>query len=161
MKGVQKNVVPGFITRELVVVQIKYGESKDQKDVVVCSAYFPLDSVEIPRPAEFKELLKYCSEKKLKLLLGRDAHAHHTVWGGSDVNPRGESLCDYLMAHDPQVQNKGKAPTFITRVRQEVLVFTICSICVQKLIHGWGLSDEPSLLGHRYILCRTGTPKYC
>ncbi len=89
--------------------------------------------------SEFKELIEYYSEKKLELLVGRDANAHYTAWGNSNVNPREEGLCQYLMAQGLLVQNKGNAPTFITRVRQEIFDHRICSIGVQKLIHGWRL----------------------
>ncbi len=33
---------------------------------------------------EFKELVEYCSEKKLELLIGSDAIAQPTVWGSSN-----------------------------------------------------------------------------
>ncbi len=49
-------MVPGFTTRDLVAEQIKSGEGKDQMDRVVCSTYVLSDSVEMPPPAEFKEL---------------------------------------------------------------------------------------------------------
>ncbi len=55
------------------------------------------------------------------------AHPVHTVWVSSDVNPRGESLYEYLMERGLLLQNKGKAPTFITRVKQELSDLTICS----------------------------------
>ncbi len=63
----------------------------------------------------------------------------------------------YLMALDPLAQNKGKAPTFVTKARQEFLDLTKCRIDVQKLIHGWTMSDETSLSDHRYILNRIST----
>ncbi len=85
---------------------------------MVCSAYFPSHSAEIPPPAEFKELVEYCSEKKLELRVGSDANAYHIVWGtSSDVNPRGKTLCEYLMTQGLQVQNKEKAPMIFTRAR--------------------------------------------
>ncbi len=158
IKGMQCCIVPGFVTRDLVAVQIKIGESGDQKDVVICSAYFPSDSGTPPPPKEFKELVEYCAERKLELLTGCDANAHHTVWGSSDVNSRGEDLCEYLMAQELLVLNKGKAPTFVTRVRQEVLDLTICSLGFQRLVWGWHVSDQPSLWDHRYILYRIDTP---
>ncbi len=40
MRGVRGNVVPGFTTRDLVALQIKRGEHKDQKDAMVRLAYF-------------------------------------------------------------------------------------------------------------------------
>ncbi len=41
-KGKHCQVMLSFLTRELKVVQIKVEEGKDQKDVVVYSAYFPI-----------------------------------------------------------------------------------------------------------------------
>ncbi len=54
-------IVPVFATRDLVALQIKIGESGDQKEVVVCS-----DSGTPPSPKEFKELVEYCAERKLR-----------------------------------------------------------------------------------------------
>ncbi len=38
-----------------------------------------------------------------------------------DDNLRGDSLCEYFLTQNLLVKNKGKAPTFITKVRQDVL----------------------------------------
>ncbi len=64
MKGMQGSMVLGFIIRDLVTVRIRYGEGKEQKDLLICCAYFPSDSVEVPLPTEFEKLVKFCSEKK-------------------------------------------------------------------------------------------------
>ncbi len=53
----------------------------------------------------------------------------------------------------------GTFPTFVTRVRQEVLDLTICSQGLQKLVWGWCVSDEPALSDYRYILYRIDTPQ--
>ncbi len=73
IKGMQCRIVPGFVTRDLVALQVKIGESGDQRDVIICSAYFPSDSGTPPPPKEFKELIEYCAERKLELLTGCDA----------------------------------------------------------------------------------------
>ncbi len=124
IEGMQCCVVPGFVTRDLVALQVKILESGDQRDVIICSAYFPTDSGTPPPSIEFKELVEYCAERTLELLTGYDANAHHTVRGSSDVNSRGKDLCKYLIAQELLVLNKGKAPTFVTRVRQEILDLT-------------------------------------
>ncbi len=99
-------------------MKIKIGDSGDQKDVVIiCSECIPSDSGTPPPPKEIKELVEHCAERKLELLTGYDANAHHTVWGNSDINSNGEDLWEYLMAQELLVFNKGKAPTFVTRVR--------------------------------------------
>ncbi len=71
----QSSVVPGSY-RDPVAVQIKCGEVKNLKDVVVRSAYFPSDSMEIPPHTEFKELMECCSDKKLEFPAGSETNAH-------------------------------------------------------------------------------------
>ncbi len=92
---------------------------------MVWSAYFLSDSTEMPPPTEFEELVKYYSEKKLELQVGKDAHAHQTVWVRSDVNPREKSLREYPIAQGLLGQNKTGKTTFITSVRQEILHPTV------------------------------------
>ncbi len=58
MKGVWGNAVPGFTTRDLVAVQIKCLESKNQRDVMVRSAYFPSDNEEIPPLTDFNHMVE-------------------------------------------------------------------------------------------------------
>ncbi len=57
MKGLQGAVASGFRIRELVAVQNKCGECKNQKDVLLCLAYFLSDFVEMPPLTTFKELV--------------------------------------------------------------------------------------------------------
>ncbi len=123
IKGVQCHIVPLFVTGDLVPLQIKIGESGDQKDVI-CTAYFPSNSGTPSPPKEFKEVIGYYVERKLELLTGCDANAHHTVWSSSDVNSKGEDLCEYLMAQELLILNKGKAPTFVYPEKTEGLLFT-------------------------------------
>ncbi len=97
----QCHIVPGFVTRNLVALQIKLEGSDNQKDMVVCCTYFPSDLGTPPTPKEFKELVEYCAERKLKLLTGCNTNSHHTVWGSSDANSKGGGLCEYLMVRTP------------------------------------------------------------
>ncbi len=73
----QCRAVPDFVTRDLIALQIKIRENGNQKDVVICSSDFPLDSGTAPPPKEFKELGKYWTERKLELLMGCVANAHY------------------------------------------------------------------------------------
>ncbi len=59
VKGVRGNVVSGFASRDLTAAQIKCEEGTDQKDVVIRSAYFRSDSVKMPAPTEFEELVMF------------------------------------------------------------------------------------------------------
>ncbi len=79
IKGMQCRTVPGFVTRDLLLLQIKTEASGDQKEVVVCSAYFPPDSGTQPPSKEFKEQVNYRAEKKLELLTLCDTNSHYTA----------------------------------------------------------------------------------
>jgi hypothetical protein len=55
--------------------------------------------------------------------MGCDDNTHHTVWGSTNTNQRGESLLG-LMANNLTIANQGNKPTFVTAVRKEVLDVT-------------------------------------
>ncbi len=97
-------MAPGFTIRDLVAVKIRWEEGKDQKDVALCSAYFPLDSVEKPPPTEFQELVEYRSEKNWRMTPMRTIL--YVVARGSIQ--KGESLCECTMVQGLLVQNKRK-----------------------------------------------------
>jgi hypothetical protein len=48
--------------------------------VVVYSAHLPYDSAYSSTSNEVLEIIFYCREKRLSLILGRDANFHHVVW---------------------------------------------------------------------------------
>jgi len=57
--------VPGFSSRDLVAVLVKYNEDGADRRLVVSSAYLPLDSEESPPSKESEELVRYCEKKHL------------------------------------------------------------------------------------------------
>ncbi|XP_044759043.1 uncharacterized protein LOC123316850 [Coccinella septempunctata] len=58
------------------------------KELVICSAYFPGDTM-FPPPNEVRKLVAFCRGKNLQLLVACDANSHHTTWGSTDINERG------------------------------------------------------------------------
>ncbi|XP_047987120.1 uncharacterized protein LOC125226978 [Leguminivora glycinivorella] len=75
--------------------------------VILCSAYLPGEKQD--PSADLTAVAEYARRHNAELLVGCDANAHHTNWGSTDINDRG---C---------------APTFVTRVRKEVLDLTFAS----------------------------------
>jgi len=73
-----------------------------------------------------EDLVRYCQNERLPLIVGYDSNAHHTVWGSTDTNRKGEELLEYLASTDLETLNKGSESTFCTAVRMEVLDLTIC-----------------------------------
>lgn len=117
--------------------------------VIVCSAYLPGEKTN--PSAELIPVVEYAQRHNAELLVGCDANAHHTNWGSTDVNDRGELLNDFLIANCLQTLNNGCEPTFVTRVRQEVLDITFATINLARHIFDWRVSDENSMSDHRHI----------
>jgi hypothetical protein len=145
-------MLPGFSFRDLVAVQMKYYEGKSERSLVVCSAYLPFDSEDLPPTRGFEEHVRYCEEKTLSLIVGCDSSCHHTVWDGTNGNDRGVALVEFLTSTALESLNQGHDPAFCISRRWEVIDITLGSFGVLESIKDWEVSSEPSLSDHRHIL---------
>lgn len=125
------------------------------REVTLASCYLPYEDTEAPTAALTK-LVDHAVVGRRRLVIGMDSNAHHTVWGSTDVNRRGESLLDFLSIHNLVIVNQGKEPTFVTRNRREVLDITVTSSSLLSKVSKWRVSQEASLSDHRYILFDIG-----
>ncbi|XP_024881916.1 uncharacterized protein LOC112461076 [Temnothorax curvispinosus] len=151
-KGLDACLLPQFSDGDLVAVRLKLNtDDGGVRDLIVGSVYMPYDSEELPPQRNMIELVTYAKERGLELLLGCDANSHHLVWGSSDINPREESLLDFIMSTNLQILNRGTEPTFLDSRRQEVIDITLCTRGVVDLVAGWRVSNEPSGSDHRQI----------
>jgi len=116
-----------FSCRDLVAILIKYTEEGAERRLVVCSAYLPYDSEDPPRSREMEELVQYCENENLCLIVGCDSNPHHTVWGSTNCNGRGESLLKILNSSNLEILNQGNESTFCNASRQEVNDITLGS----------------------------------
>ncbi|XP_055910763.1 uncharacterized protein LOC129945128 [Eupeodes corollae] len=91
------------------------------------------------------------TRQKTNLIIGCDANAHHTTWGCTDLNNRGESLFDYILTTNLVVSYEGSEPTFISKNRLEVLDLTLVSLNLSNKILNWRVSKENSFSDQRYI----------
>jgi hypothetical protein len=131
---------------------VKYLEDGTERRVVICSANLPYDSEDPPPPKELEELVRYCEEEHLHLIVWCDSNAHHAAWGSTDSNGRGEALVEFLDALGLEILNRGNEPTFCNGYRSEVIVITLGSFGFLDYIENWEVSMEPSLSDHRHIL---------
>ena len=76
-------------------------------------------------PNLLKELLVITEKEKTPTIIGAYANAHHTIWGSSNANARGEELLSYCASANLTSCNVGNKPTFRTRKREEVLDLTL------------------------------------
>lgn len=113
-KHINAVIVPNFCFRDLVAVLIRYTIGGVEREVVACSVYLPYDSPTPPPSEEMVALIEYCRVKRLGLLIGCDANSHHTVWGSTDINQRGQALLEYLSTTDLEILNRGSQPIYVT-----------------------------------------------
>lgn len=71
----------------------------------------PYDSCDLLPQDSIRHLIDYVEKMGLELLLGCDANSHHVGWGSSNINPRGESLHDFILNKGLIILNKGTEPT--------------------------------------------------
>ena len=140
-----------FSDQDTTVVKIAYKSNGLKREALIVSAYFPYDSLLPPPPKAIEAIISYAESKKLELIIGCDANSQHTVWSSTKCNKRGEKLLDFILSYDLSIQNVGNSPTFINRVRQEIIDLTLTNRLAANLIQNWKVVDEDSLSDHRYI----------
>ena len=133
-----------------MAVEINTSHKPNTSSVIIASAYFPGEECEAP-PPEVQKLTEYCKRQKKELILACDANAHNEVWGSTDTNKRGESLFDFLLQEQLEVYNRGTVPTFVTKVRKEVLDITFGTLVADTMLKNWRVADEETLSDHRMI----------
>lgn len=83
--------------------------------------------------------------------MGCDANAPSITWGSMSTNTRGECLLQFSLETDFEVLNTGNTPTFVTKIRQEVIDITISPTNIPRYVSEWKASSEPSLSDHKII----------
>jgi hypothetical protein len=138
-------------SRDLTAVKIKSSNEEGPREIILGSAYLPHDDGEPPTTRELERLVTCCRDEETHTIIGYDANLHHTYWGSTNINSRGESLFNYVMANGLDIMNKGNRPTFVTCNRQEVIDITIATLYTGNFIKNWHVSEEVSCSDHRYI----------
>ena len=61
-------------------------------------------AAEEPAPPNLlRDLLVFTEIEQIPTILGTDANAHHTIWGSSDINPRGKNLLAYCAGAEADI----------------------------------------------------------
>lgn len=144
-------LLPQFCNGDITTVMVNTGTTDHNEEFVLSSAYLPYDATET-RPGKMViDLSEFCSVSGRPLILGSDTNSHHTLWGSSDTNQRGEELVEFLAASSLEILNKGNEPTFVTSNRSEVLDVTFVSRDFLERIIDWHVSREETLSDHKEI----------
>jgi hypothetical protein len=91
------------------------------------SVYLPYEEPDPPL-AIIRDIVQHSAEERKEIILGIDANANHIVWESTDINPRGESLMEYMVRTNLNILNKDNEPTFLNVRRRKVIDLTIETI---------------------------------
>ena len=150
--------MPQFSYEDVVAVRVR-SVRREGDSFIFASTYMAQE--ELAPPETLKKLVAFSDKEKIPLVTGTDANAHHTVWGSTNVNPRGLELLMYYASVNLYFCNVGNKPTFRIKTREEVLDLTLINRNVWNCIRDWHFSDVPSFSDHMYIKFRvqSGTKK--
>lgn len=95
------------ISKDLVAIQLRFDSGDEQNDIVIAFAYFPGDDPFEPSPQPVQSLISFCIKQGMPYIIGCDANSHHSSWGSTNINNRGESLYNYFLDVDSIVLNEG------------------------------------------------------
>ena len=115
---------------DITAIRAEVQEGERELGLILSLEYFPYSSPDPASTAELKDLVVYS-------VAGNVANPHHTSWGSTDTNMRGEELLVYLASNDLSILERGAKPTFFTRNKRVVLDLTICSNCSRRYITNW------------------------
>ncbi|KAM8702706.1 hypothetical protein ACLKA7_000836 [Drosophila subpalustris] len=121
------------------------------------SCYMAYDQPGPPPEDITRRLVNDCVTNNIGLLIGCDVNAHHTQWGSTNINKRGELLLDYILTTNLEVLNRGNDPTFVIKDRKEVIDLTLASHSISDLINNWKVSSEHSFSDHRAVTSTLGS----
>jgi len=78
--------------------------------------------------------VRYCENENLCLVVGCDSNAHHSVWGSTNCNSRGEALVEFLNSSNLKILNRGNDPTKCSGGRLEVIDITLGSFGLHRVL---------------------------
>jgi len=148
-KGLNVYNLPQFGTRDLTAVCVEYRQNDVNTCAILASVYMPIDA-DIPT-REVEQLITYCEQNNLPLIIGCDTNSHHIAWGNTCNNSRGHVLAEFVASTNLEIINVGGKPTFVLGNRQSVIDITLATPPIAYDIEDWSMSGEDSMSDHRYI----------
>lgn len=144
-------LMPNFSDQDITTVK---WERRGGAPLMLSSVYMAHDA---PIPsADVQNIVESARTERVNLILGCDANAHHTLWGSTDINERGEYLFNFVITTNLNICNTGNTPTFVTANREEVLDVTFANESGDLKVDNWRVSSENSFSDHRWILFDVG-----
>jgi hypothetical protein len=106
-------------------VKITASSGGRPRDIILRSAYLPYYGVVPPNPEELERLVMGCRAQGTHLIIDCDANSQHTSWGSTNINNRGESLFNYIMANGVDISNRGNRHTLLRLSGRKLLTLRL------------------------------------
>ena len=146
--------MPQFTCHDIATGILEGGCLK--QPVVVASVY--LEDCRNSREAKpvilpmMEELVNFCANKNMRLIMGLDSNAHSPLWGSVDTNKRGETLEEFIFQKSLHVHNVGHEPTWeVLRRNCSSIIDITLSLNLGDEIHDWHVSQKESISDHKMI----------
>ena len=124
-------------------------KSISSKKILACSIYWDgrIDTF----PAEAEGAMKMARENNYILVMGGDANAQNSLFGGSTTNKRGKQIEDLLVQYDLAVANKGNQVTCTAGNPGSIIDITLINGECEHMIKNWRVSNKETLSDHKLI----------
>ena len=132
-----------FSNRDMATCSIELPRSK----LYISSIYMDGSVQEFPEP--FVKLAEHCLSHRHGLIIGTDSNAHHTTWGNSTSDTRGQKLLACLAQYGLLWYNNGKH-TWRRNNQTSAIDLTLANDFAPK-IEGWDTNPDFSLSDHALI----------
>jgi hypothetical protein len=125
----------------------------DGRKTLLISAYWDITSRSLPPKLEIA--VEWANRTDIQFIICMDTNAHSTLWGSPVTNTRGNTMEDFMAAHDIDIANIGQEPTFKTyrenRILQSIIDLTLIPNMAGNIIQDWKISDSYEGSDHRMI----------
>ena len=154
-RGLNLIPIPAFIERDISVAIWQTKRHNKNHQIVIASIYFDggaKDDDIIPQKVQ--NLVKYCSNRKLDLMVLADANAHSPLWGERRTDNRGAAFEQFILENDLAVQNRGNYPhvfTFNRKGASSIPDVSMCTLELEHCITSWQVTDAITSNDHRVI----------
>ena len=151
-----------FSNEDIVAIRVN-NVCREGDSFVFVSAFM---AAEEPAPPNLlRDLLVFTEIEQIPTILGTDANAHHTIWGSSDINPRGEDLLAYCAGAEAATNEfqpfkasgpDGLYPVLLQKGWNQLKRILPCHFSSMPEIQQCAIGMERR---HRYISPQTGKGK--
>lgn len=84
-------------------------------------------------------MVRKANQKRLLLIIGGDANAHHTIRGNTNTNQSGDCILDFILNYNLALLNQMFVDTFVVPNITEVLDIYLINGGQVDLIENWSV----------------------